>query len=102
ADAPAGAQPGRAGVAPLSAAEREMAWRKRMDERAASEKKAAEESKRSMELAQACSDAQADIRLLESGQRIQRVNAAGEREFLSDDERRERLADARKRVGERC
>ncbi len=99
--APAGTVPGAA-AAPLPAAEREMAWRKRADERAAAEKKAAEESKRSMELAQACSDAQADIRLLESGQRIQRVNASGEREFLSDDERRERLANARKRVGERC
>ncbi len=101
-DVAAAAAPGAPTAAPLSAAEREMAWRKRMDERAAAEKKAAEDSKRSLELAQACSDAQADIRLLESGQRIQRVNATGEREYLSDDERRERLANARKRVGERC
>jgi hypothetical protein len=89
-------------AAPQSAAEREMAWRKRAEERAEAEKKAAEEAQRKLELAKACSDAQADLRLLESGQRIQRVNSAGEREFLSDDERRERLAATRKRVGERC
>src|SRR5690606_41412161 len=90
-DAAAGDAPGKASAAPLSAAERERAWRKRRDERAAADKKAAEESRRAMELAQACSDAQADIRLLESGQRIQRVGTTGEREYLGDDERRERL-----------
>jgi hypothetical protein len=97
----AAAAPG-SGDAQLSNADREMAWRKRMADRAEEEKKAAEASRRKTELARACSDAQGDIRSLESGQRISRINAAGEREFLSDSERMQRLAAARKSVGERC
>ena len=79
-----------------------MASRKRAADRAAEEKKAAEEASRKIQLARACSDAQGNIRMLESGQRISRVNAAGEREFLSDSERMQRLTEARKNVGERC
>jgi hypothetical protein len=91
-----------AGEAGLSNAEREMGWRKRLADKAAEEKKAAEAARRKLELARACSDAQGDIRSLESGQRISRINAAGEREFISDAERSQRLASARKNVGERC
>lgn len=83
-------------------ADRELAYRKRVADREADEKKAAEASERAVKLAKACADAQGDIRSLESGQRISRINAAGEREFLSDAERAERLKNARKSVGERC
>lgn len=100
--AAAGAAAPGAGDAKLSNADREMAWRKRLADRAEEEKKAAEASRRKVELARACSDAQGDIRSLESGQRISRINAAGEREFLPDAERAQRLAAARKSVGERC
>jgi hypothetical protein len=85
-----------------SLADRELAYRKRLAERAEQEKKAEEESRRSLEVAKACADTQADIRSLESGQRISRINAAGEREFISDAERAERLSSARKNVGQRC
>jgi hypothetical protein len=73
-----------------------------MAERAEQEKKAAEAAERQLKLAKACADAQGDIRSLESGQRISRINAAGEREFLSDAERGERLKNARRSVSERC
>ena len=89
-------------IAGLSNADREMAWRKRAADRAAEDKKAAEAANRKTELARACSDAQGNIRSLESGQRISRSNTAGEREFLSDAERVQRLAQARKNVGENC
>jgi hypothetical protein len=85
-----------------SAADQELAFRKRMEERAEQEKKAAEAAERQLKLARACADAQGDIRALESGQRISRINAAGEREFLSDAERAQRLSSARKSVSERC
>lgn len=88
--------------AALSVADRDMAYRKRMAENAEQENKAAQASRRKMELAKACSDAQSNIRSLESGQRISRINAAGQTEFLSDAERSERLKTARKSVGERC
>lgn len=86
----------------LSPADQEFAFRKRMEERAEQEKKAAESAEQQQKLAKACADAQGDIRALESGQRISRINAAGEREFLSDAERAQRLGSARKSVSERC
>ena len=82
-------------------ADRQSADR-RAAERAEQEKKAAEASERQLQLAKACTDAQGDILSLESGQRISRINAAGEREFLSDAERAERLKNARRSVSERC
>ena len=105
--APAAAPPAPAASpagapAALSAADQEFAFRKRMEERAEQEKKAAEQAQRQLQLAKACADAQGDIRALESGQRISRINAAGEREFLSDAERAQRLSSARKSVSERC
>ncbi len=106
--APASAAPVPAANAPVangtgpSLADREMAARKRAADLAAEQKKTAEEATRKTQLARACSDAQGNIRMLESGQRISRVNAAGEREFISDTERMQRLTEARKSVGERC
>lgn len=94
--------PPAASDAGLSIADREMAYRKRLADRAEDEKKAMEASRRKLELARACNDARGDIRSLESGQRISRINAAGEREFLSDAERSERMSAARKSVSERC
>ncbi len=91
-----------ASPATSSAADQEFAFRKRMEERAEQEKKAAEQAERQLRLAKACADAQGDIRALESGQRISRINATGEREFLSDAERAQRLSSARKSVSERC
>ncbi len=85
-----------------SIADRDLAFRKRQAERAEEEKKAQEAAGRKLELAKACSDAQGDIRSMESGQRISRIAANGEREFVSDRERAERLALARKSVRERC
>lgn len=100
--APAAAATAGAAKAAPTVAERELAYRKRQAEQAEQEKKAAEESRRKLDLARACADTQADIRSLESGQRISRINAAGEREFLAEAERAQRLKDARKNVGERC
>jgi hypothetical protein len=99
---PATPGPADAAAAALTLADRELAYRKRVAEGEAQEKKALEASVRKVELAKACSDAQGDIRSMESGQRISRINAAGEREFLSDAERSERLKTARKSVSERC
>lgn len=93
----------RAAASPAqSIADRDLAFRKRQAERAEEEKKAQEAAGRKLELAKACSDAQGDIRSMESGQRISRIAANGEREFVSDRERAERLALARKSVRERC
>jgi hypothetical protein len=85
-----------------SIADRDLAFRKRQADLAEAEKKAQEAAGRKLELAKACSDAQGDIRSMQSGQRISRIAANGEREFVSDRERAERLEVARKSVREHC
>ncbi|MGE0802279.1 MAG: DUF4124 domain-containing protein [Lautropia sp.] len=108
--APSLAQPGASAAGQTAAldapdasiADRELAYRKRLAERADSERKAAEEDQHRRELAKACADARSNIRLMESGQRISRIAANGEREFLSDAERQQRLVADRKSIAERC
>lgn len=98
----AGAAPVTTTAPTASLADRDMAYRKRLAEQIEAEKKAAADQAKKIELAKACDDARGDIRLMESGQRVTRVNASGEREFLTDRERGERLAAARRNIGERC
>lgn len=100
--APAAAPAVAKDPAATTIADQELAFRKRMAERAEAEKKAAEAAEREMKLARACADAKGDIRSLESGQRISRINESGEREFLSEAERQQRLQDARRSISERC
>ncbi len=91
-----------AAAAPPSLADRDLAWRKRMADSEEQEKKTTEAASRKLALVQACEDLKGTIRSLESGQRVTRVTASGEREFIADDERLQRLAAARKSAGERC
>lgn len=49
-----------------------------------------------------CSQAQNQLNALKSGQRIARMNAAGEREFLSDAERAEETARLERQISEHC
>jgi hypothetical protein len=96
--AAAGAEP----AAPPSLADREMAFRKRQDERAEADKKAAEKAAAEARTAQACEDSRAGLRTLESGMRVKRINAAGEHEVLSDDERQQRSRALRRDLESRC
>ena len=83
-------------------ADQEMAFRKRLAEKAEAEQKqvaAAEEDRRQ---ARACDDGKASLRSLESGQRISRTTESGEREFLSDTERESRIRTLRSDLASRC
>jgi hypothetical protein len=91
-----------ASAAPPSAADREMEFRKRRLERAEAEKKAAEAEARSQRAQQACTETRGEIRNLESGARISRMNERGEREFLDDAQRAARLESARKSMQDAC
>jgi len=91
-----------ASAAPQSAADREMEFRKRRLERAEAEKKAAEAEARSQRAQQACTETRGEIRTLESGVRISRMNERGEREYLDDAQRASRLDAARKSMQEAC
>jgi len=87
---------------PLTPAQQEADFRKRqVDAEKAREKEAnvAEEARARQEN---CQNAQAHLRQVESGQRIARVDAKGERSFLEDDQRGAEAARARKSVGEWC
>ncbi|MBU6271325.1 MAG: DUF4124 domain-containing protein [Betaproteobacteria bacterium] len=81
---PAAANP--AGTARPSPAERERLARQRTEEGRKAAEKQAEEARRATELRQACADRQADLRVLDSGTRVLRVDANGERAFMSDEE----------------
>lgn len=102
---PAGASgaavPGKAARAP-SVADQEMAFRKRLAEKAETEQKQSAKAEEDQRVARACEDGKASLRSLESGQRISRTTASGEREFISDAERDGRIRDLRSDLASRC
>jgi hypothetical protein len=104
ASAPAAAPvPAAASATPApTLADREMEFRKRRMEREAAERKAAEAEAQSQRAAAACEDSRAQVRALESGMRVARVNERGEREFIDDTTRASQLEAARKSVREFC
>ena len=98
AEKPAGAAPDR----PPTLAEREDAFRERRAAQAEAEAKAAEEAAREAERQRFCEQSRNQLTALESGQRISRFNAAGEREFLDDAARNAEAARLRQQLSEHC
>ena len=88
--------------APKTTAEREMEFRKRQQERADSDKKAAEEQARSAAKTADCERARGYMKSLEDGVRIQRTDAAGNREFLDDAQRAAEVERTRKIIQNAC
>lgn len=86
ASAPAAGNPASATGARPSPAERDKAARQRAEEARKVSERQAEQARRTAELRQACADRQADLRVLDSGARILRVDADGERAFMNEDE----------------
>jgi hypothetical protein len=70
-----------------SLAEQNAEFEKRRTEQAEKDKQAAEKAKQAASKQKACENARDYNRALSSGQRISRMNAAGERTYLSDEER---------------
>jgi len=73
--------------APKSLAEREMEFRKRMQDSADAEKKAAETQAHNDQKAAECERMRGYLRALQEGQRIARTDAQGNREILDDAQR---------------
>lgn len=88
--------------APKTVAEREMEFRKRQQERADSDKKAAEEQTKSAAKSADCERARGYMRGLEDGVRIQRTDAAGNREYLDDAQRAAEIERTRKVIQSAC
>ena len=80
----------------------EQAFRKRQQDRAAAEEKAAKERANAEAKQSNCQTAQTQLRLLESGQRMATLNAAGERVYLDDSQRAAETARAQKAVSDWC
>ena len=70
-----------------SLAERNAEYQRRRAEQQEKEKKLAEESRKAAERSRACANARSYQNALDSGERISRLGANGEREFLSDSQR---------------
>ena len=100
-DTPAPATPSEKANSAPTLAERDAAFRKRAQERAEQERKEADEARRKADLAERCAAARETRAHLDSGIRIAKVGADGERAFLTDEERAARRAQAN-RVLEAC
>ena len=87
---------------PLTSAEREQEYRKRQAEAQKTAQKADQEKKDADAKRENCERAREALRSLESGQRIARTDAKGERYFLEDAQRAQETGAARQLVQQNC
>ncbi len=85
-----------------AASDPEAQFRARRAAAAEAEQQAKVEAEKNAERERFCSQARNQLRGLQSGQRIARMNAAGEREFLSDAEREEEISRLQRQLAENC
>jgi hypothetical protein len=79
-----------------SLAEREADFRKRRAQAQESEREAEERRRRYAEFARNCEQARNYARALDSGQRIGRLDAGGERQYLDDGQKAREVADVQR------
>jgi hypothetical protein len=87
---------------PMTPAEQEQDYRKRQAESQKSADKAAADRKAEEAKRENCEHAREALRVLESGQRIARTDAKGERYFLEDSQIAQESAKARQTAQEAC
>lgn len=87
---------------PLTPAEQEQEYRKRQAEAQKAAAKAEEEQKEKTQKNQNCVQARDSLRMLESGQRISRLNPSGERYYLDDAQIAQETSRARELVQQSC
>ena len=94
---------GTSGTAAKSLAEREAGFRKRAMERQETDAKAEKEKAEAKIAERNCTDARAQLKQLQDGLRISRIDPnTGERSYLGDAERPAEIAHARKAVAGWC
>ena len=91
-----------AAPAQKSWADRAMELRRRQAEREAAERKAQDQAQAAADMARFCEGARTDLRTLESGMRIARIDSSGEREILDDVERAKRVELLQREILARC
>jgi len=85
-----------------SVADQDLELKKRQQEQSEKQAKSDKESADSKARAQNCEMAKNQLAALESGQRIARFNAQGEREYLDDAQRATEVERTRKAVADNC
>lgn len=98
----ANAKSGPTASAPESFADRQLDAKRKAQEKAEAERKKKEQAEQEAKVARACEDMRTEVRTLETGMRVTRVNAQGEREFLSDEDRTKRIDSVRRDMREHC
>jgi len=99
---PSSSPPAAATKGPMSAAEKEADFRKRQQETAKEREKQDLAAQDAAGKRENCERAQEYVRTIESGQRISRTDAKGERYFLDDAQRAQELNGARQAVKQWC
>ncbi|ATE60406.1 DUF4124 domain-containing protein [Thauera sinica] len=102
-----GAAPPSAGTAsdtakPKSVADRDLEFRQRRTAEAETQAKAEKEAATETERERFCQQARSQLSALQSGQRVARPNAAGEREFLDDAARAQEAARLQQQIDQHC
>lgn len=92
----------QANKGPLTPAEQELEFRRRMKEAQDAAAKADKERQAAEAKKVNCENARQSLRTLESGQRIAQVDSKGERYFISDAQRTENTARAREAASQWC
>ena len=100
--ASAKADPKGAKSGPLTPAEQEQAFRKRQADAEKAAEKAEADNKAKAERAENCARARENLRTLQSGQRIARTNASGERYFLDEAQIAQEASQAQAAVQKVC
>lgn len=98
------------GTAPSSAAKKdgekalspEAAFRKRQQEKEAEDKKSAQTASDNAQRRENCESAQAQVRSIQSGQRMSTTNQQGERVYLDDQQIAAELERANRAVSQNC
>lgn len=97
-----GAAPKDAKKGPLTPAEQAQEYRKRQEEEKKASAKAESERRAQAAKVEDCARAREYLRTLESGQRIVRTNAAGERYFMDESQTAQELAKAQQSIQQTC
>jgi len=95
-------QPNRPSAPPKTWAEQDADFRKRLADQQKAEEKQAEEEAQTSQRADACNQAKTYLDTLQSGARLMRPDANGERNFLDDDQRAAEIQKAQENVEKNC
>lgn len=89
-------------AAPKTWAEKDLEFRQRQQQNKENAEKAAKEKADADQRKENCQRAQSQLRVMESGQRISRMGADGERQYLDDQQRQQEVERARQSIQDSC